>query len=74
MALFQSYITWGKSTNLKNFTSMSIVNYQDKCGKVMNEKAYDYFLEQCVHVIWISEKKGVSQYIKAKCFFHHDTT
>ena len=74
MALFQSDITWGESINLKNFTLMCIINYQDKCGKVINEKAYQYFLEQCVHDIWISEKKGESQCIKAKCFFHHDTT
>ena len=68
MALFSSDITWGKSINLKNFTLMSIANYQEKCGKVTNEKAYQYFLEQYVHDIWISEKRGESQYIKAKCF------
>ena len=57
----------GKSIKLKNFTSMIIANY-GKYGKVTNEKAYQYFLEQYVHDIWISEKRGESQYIKEKCF------
>ena len=47
---------------------MGIVNYKDKWRKVTNEKAYQYLLEQYVHDIWILEKRGESQYIKAKCF------
>ena len=68
MAQFPSDTPLGKRINLKNFTLMSIANYQEKCGKVTNEKAYQYFLEQYVHDIWISEKRGESHYIKAKCF------
>ena len=49
---------------------MSIANYQDKCGKVTNEKAYQYFLEQRVHDIWIGrEKRGVTMH-RSKGFYN----
>ena len=68
MALFPSGISWGKKIDLNSFSLMSIAKYQEKCPTKIKDKAYQYFLEQYIHDIWISEKREEKLYIKAKCF------
>ena len=67
MAFLPAAITWGKTLNLNQFSLMNIAMYQEKCPKKSDTKAYQYFLEQYVHDIWVSGKHGEQVYIKAKC-------
>ena len=69
MAFFPSDITWEKTLQcVLDFSLVSIREYQEKSGGMINKKAYQYFLEQYVHDIWISDKRGETLFIKAKCF------